>query len=85
MGAASFPFVGGSYTARSRTFDAQRSLNLYPEMSGSGTSRSVAALYGTPGLALWASLAGGPVRGLLRFSAQCERYAMPLSIGPHIR
>ena len=68
MGAASFPFVGGSYTARSRTFDAQRSLNLYPEMSGSGTSRSVAALYGTPGLALWASLAGGPVRGLLRFN-----------------
>jgi hypothetical protein len=68
MGANSFPFVGGSYTARSRTFDAQRTLNLYPEVSGSGTSRSVSALYGTPGLALWASLVGGPVRGLLRFT-----------------
>ena len=69
MGRASFPFVGGSYAARSRTFDAQRTVNLYPEVSGSGTSRSVAALYGTPGLSLWATLDGGAVRGLLRFSA----------------
>lgn len=64
-----FPFVGGSYTARSKAFDSQRCVNLYPEMTGSGTSKSVAALYGTPGLALWATLSGGGVRGLLRFSA----------------
>lgn len=66
-----FPFVGGSYEARSKTFDSQRCVNLYPEVSESGIapSKSVAALIGTPGLELWASLAGGGVRGLIRFDA----------------
>ena len=66
-----FPFVGASYQARSRTFDAQRCVNLYPELSQSGPapSKSVMALIGTPGLALWSALAGGGIRGLLRFSA----------------
>ena len=64
-----FPFVGASYTARSKTFDSQRCINLYPEMSGSGSSKSVAALIGTPGLALWATLTGGGIRGLLAFNA----------------
>jgi hypothetical protein len=66
---SSFPFIGASYTARSKSFDSQRCVNLYPEMSGSGTSKNIAALYGTPGLVLWAALAGGGVRGALRFSA----------------
>lgn len=65
---AQFPFVGGSYLARSAAFDAEQCVNLYPEM-GSPTSKSVAALIGTPGKRLWSTLAGGPVRGLLRFSA----------------
>lgn len=66
-----FPFVGGAYQARSRKFDAQRAVNLYPEVSesGPGPSKSPIALIGTPGLALWSTLAGtGGVRGLLRFS-----------------
>lgn len=68
---AQFPFVGASYTARSKTFDAQRCVNLYPEVSqsGPGPSKSVVALIGTPGLALWATLAGGGVRGLIRFTS----------------
>lgn len=66
---AEFPFVGASYTTRTKRFDAQRSVNLYPEISESGNSRTVAALYGTPGLALWKNLAGGVVRGMLRVSA----------------
>ena len=68
---AAFPFIGASYTARSKSFDSQRCVNLYPEMSqsGPGPSKNVAMLIGTPGLALWSTLAGGPVRGLLRFSA----------------
>ena len=68
---AAFPFVGASYTARSKAFDSQRCVNLYPEVSESGPapSKSVLALIGTPGLALWAALAGGGVRGLFRFSA----------------
>lgn len=67
----SFPFIGGAYTARSRKWDAQRCVNLYPEVSeaGPGPSKSPIALIGTPGLALWATLAGsGGVRGLLAFS-----------------
>lgn len=61
-------FVGGAYSARSRALDAQRTVNLYPEV-GTGASRSPAMLVGTPGLALWATLDGAGVRGLLRFSA----------------
>lgn len=63
-----FPFVGGSYTARSAAFDAERCVNLYPE-TGSPISKSVVMLLGTPGKRLWSTLAGGGVRGLLRFSA----------------
>jgi hypothetical protein len=63
-----FPFVGPAYRARSVNFDGQRCLNLFPELSQSGTSKSVAALYGTPGLRLWSTLPTNAVRGLLRFS-----------------
>lgn len=63
-----FPFIGGSYTARSKNFDAEVCINLYPEM-GSATSKSPAMLVGTPGKRLWQTLAGGNVRGLLRFSS----------------
>ena len=66
---AKFPLVGPSYTARSLNFDAQRSINFYPEVSESGTSKSVAALIGTPGLRLWAALAGGNIRGCVRFNS----------------
>lgn len=68
---AQFPFVGASYTARSKALDAQRCVNLYLEASesGPGPSKAAVALIGTPGLALWATLAGGVVRGLLRFDA----------------
>ncbi len=64
-----FPFIGGSYAARSPAFDAQRTVNLYPETSGSGNSKSVAMLVGTPGLVFWATLPTFPIRGFLRVSA----------------
>jgi hypothetical protein len=61
-------FIGGAYRARSTNFNAETCLNLYPEASAVGSSKSVAALYGTPGLSLWATLAGsGGVRGMIRF------------------
>lgn len=44
-----FPFVAGSYNSRSPRFDCQRTVNLYAEMSGSGTSKTIAMLIGTPG------------------------------------
>ena len=65
---SAFPFIGGSYEARGHSLDAQRTVNLYVEMSGSGTSRAPSALYGMPGLTRWATLAGGGIRGLLRVS-----------------
>lgn len=60
------PFVGGSYTSRSLSFDAQRTVNLYPVLSESGNSRSVAMLTTTPGHRKWLDVGDGPVRGLLR-------------------
>lgn len=64
-----FPFVGPSYTARTRNLDAQSCINLYPEMAGP-TSKSVAALLSTPGLRAWASFEGGAIRGVHAMSAQ---------------
>ena len=61
-----FPFLGGTFLARSPSFDAQRTINLYPEPTESGTSRSAVMLLGTPGLAVWKELAGGNIRGCLR-------------------
>lgn len=53
------PLVGGSYNGRSPSFDAQRTVNLYPEVTESKTSRTPAVLIGTPGLEIWETLAGG--------------------------
>lgn len=65
-----FPLVGGSYLARSTNFDAQKTINLYPEMSGSGTSKSIAMLIGTPGLKLFKNtLPGIAVRGIIRINS----------------
>lgn len=62
-----FPgFIGPSYTLQSRNVDAQRCVNLYPELNelGTGKEREVAALIGTPGLRLLFTLPTFPVRGL---------------------
>lgn len=68
-----FPFVGGAYLARSRAFDAQRCVNLYPEVSEAGPvpSKTVAMLVGTPGRRRFVTLTGatGGVRGMLRVNA----------------
>mgnify|MGYP003574988661 CR=1 FL=1 len=65
-----FPFIGAAYEARSVNFDAQRCVNLYPEPSGSGTSKSVAALIGTPGMRLYSNSTayGKAARGLYKFT-----------------
>jgi hypothetical protein len=62
-------FIGGTYLSRSRNFDCSRAINLYPEASGSGQSKTIAMLVGTPGLVLFSALTGGGVRGCIRFSA----------------
>lgn len=56
-------FVGPSYNLDAVTFDCQRSINLYPLISETGTSKSVAALTSCPGYTLFATAGGGPIRG----------------------
>ncbi len=57
------PFIGGAYLDRSTNLNAQVCQNLYPVMDGQG-GKKVLALYGTPGLFLFASPVVGEVRGL---------------------
>lgn len=62
-----FPgFVGPSYVLSSIDFDCQRSINLFPEFDEmhTGKEQEVAALVGTPGLALLATIGAGPIRGI---------------------
>lgn len=62
-----FPgFVGPSYTSLSMNVDVQRSVNLYPEIVETGAGKSRVVLYGTPGLATFATIGGGPIRGLMK-------------------
>jgi hypothetical protein len=58
-------FVGPSYTQQSLNVDAQRTLNLYPEMDerGTGKNQEVAALVNTPGLRLVSTVAEQGCRG----------------------
>ncbi|NCC41537.1 MAG: hypothetical protein EOM21_19385, partial [Gammaproteobacteria bacterium] len=56
--------VGPSYEQRSLPFNAQRTINLFPIMDETG--KEVSALYGTPGLSLFASVGAGPIRGGLK-------------------
>lgn len=53
--------IGPSYEERSLPFDAQRSVNFYISVDPQGKEQ--AALYGTPGLSLFATAGSGPVRG----------------------
>lgn len=53
--------VGPSYEQRSLPFDAQRTINLFPILDEYG--KETAALYGTPGKSLFATLGAGPIRG----------------------
>ena len=52
-----------SYAARSPASSSQRLLNLYAEQNPEG-SPSPVSLYPTPGLAPWATVGDGPIRGL---------------------
>ncbi len=64
---AKFPaFIGPSYTLRSVNVDAQRTVNLYPEIDelGTGKEREVASLISRPGLTKLAMAGTGPWRGL---------------------
>lgn len=57
------PFTGPSYVYRSVSFDGQRSVNLYPVKSETGTSKAITGMQGTPGLQAFIMLPEFPIRG----------------------
>ena len=59
-----FQMIGPSYQEWSPDYDAQASINLYPTLSESGSSKGQAALYGTPGITKLCTLGAGPIRCL---------------------
>jgi Phage stabilisation protein len=58
-------FVGPSYQMDAVSFDHQRSVNLFPIASESGSSKSVSALRITAGIEEFAQVGGGPIRGCI--------------------
>lgn len=70
-------FIGGSYTARSVNVAAERCVNLFPELTetGTGKEQEIAALVGTPGLIKLATMGAGPVRGLY-YSSKARTFAV---------
>lgn len=59
------PLVGPSYQMDALSFDVQRSINLYPLISETGTSVTPSSLQGTPGKELFCEVGGGPIRAEL--------------------
>ena len=62
---STFPFIAGSYESRSRSFDAARTVNLYPETHGAGQGKNgeVAALFSRSGTRGAQAIGLGPIRG----------------------
>lgn len=64
-------FVGASNEDRSKNFDAQRCINMYPQVSSSGTSKTPAKLMSAPGLKVWADMRNtvvAGIRGMIKFN-----------------
>jgi len=59
------PIFGPFYVAPSPNIAYQRCINLIPEVVETKTGKEVGALYGTPGLTLFATVGSGPIRGML--------------------
>ena len=54
------PFVGEAYAVASSAVSSQECINLYPQIEKDG--KTVAALYGTPGLTVFGTYGDGPIR-----------------------
>lgn len=64
-----FPFVGPAYRTRSSIFNSEDLYNMYCERGGP-TSRAPLSYIGTPGLALWTTLASvSGIRGMKVFNS----------------
>lgn len=58
-----FPFIGPSYSLRSKNIDAQRSVNLYPTADETSEGKSSTQLVATPGIQTFATLSTLGCRG----------------------
>jgi hypothetical protein len=65
------PFIGPSYVSRSLNVDAQRSINLFPEIVESKDGKNSYYLLGTPGLRVFTSLPTTPLRGTYQMLGRC--------------
>lgn len=62
------PFIGPTYTGRSRSIDASRAVNFYVEVSSGGdNAASPVSLIGTSGTLLWKRIGANPIRAMYRF------------------
>lgn len=64
------PLIGGAYTSRSIIAQAQRCINLYPEINPPRSSIVPMTFYQRPGYKPVLNVGGGPIRGIYRASSQ---------------
>ena len=57
------PLVGQTYQMDALSFDVQRCINMYPILSETNNSKSVAALRSRAGLRVFTTVGGGAIRG----------------------
>lgn len=67
---ARFGLIGGTYNSQSPIADCQRTMNWYPETIESEMGASAMALYSTPGLTVFATIAQ-PVRATFEINGRC--------------
>lgn len=78
-------FVGGTYQSRSTAFDAQRCINLYPETSESGSSKSPVMLNSTPGTKVWGNIPGASgIASLIRGMHTFDPNTLIVVAGPDV-
>lgn len=70
------PILGSAYTSRSHILNAQRLINLYPEIVETQDGKAVGALYGCPGLDFIVTAGAGPIRGMLTNAAEMPLYVV---------
>ena len=56
---------------RSVSFESQRFINFFPEISTAAGAKNIACLVGTPGLRVWHASTSTPVRGAISFNGIC--------------
>lgn len=61
-------FLGPTYPGRSTSFESDRTINWFPELTDNKGAKSVIALVGTPGLRKACTAGAGPIRGSHTFN-----------------